>query len=198
MMESGRQWRIQDFPEEGAPIPKGGHQPIIWLIFSENCMKMKKFWARGGHMFLVPPFRSSTGRGPGVWLYSPPGWYLYNVAKMGSGRGPGVRWYSPPGRYLYNVPRMGSGRGPRVGDTHFQVDICTMLQWWGVGVALEFDDTHLQVDICTMFQWWGVGVVLGSVQKAERPLAAHPPSKRLFPLPLWNNSTPIVCFLFKV
>ena len=42
------QWRIQDFPEEGALTPKGGRQPIIWSIFPENCMKMKKFWARGG------------------------------------------------------------------------------------------------------------------------------------------------------
>ena len=42
------QWRIQDFPEEGALIPEGGRQPIIWPIFPENCMKMKKFWARGG------------------------------------------------------------------------------------------------------------------------------------------------------
>ena len=40
-------WRIQDFPEEGALTPKGGRQPIIWLTFPENCMKMKKFWARG-------------------------------------------------------------------------------------------------------------------------------------------------------
>ena len=45
---STTQWRIQDFPEEGAPTPGGGHHPIIWPIFPENCMKMKKFWARGG------------------------------------------------------------------------------------------------------------------------------------------------------
>ena len=24
-----------------------GRQPIIWPIFPENCMKIKKFWARG-------------------------------------------------------------------------------------------------------------------------------------------------------
>ena len=42
------QWRIQYFPVEGALTPKGGHQPIIWPIFPENYMKMKKFWARGG------------------------------------------------------------------------------------------------------------------------------------------------------
>ena len=45
---NGLQWRIQDFPEEGALTPEGGRQPIIWSIFPENCMKMKKFWARGG------------------------------------------------------------------------------------------------------------------------------------------------------
>ena len=42
------QWRIQDFPEGGAPTLGGGRQPIICLIFPENCMKMKKFWPRGG------------------------------------------------------------------------------------------------------------------------------------------------------
>ena len=50
------QWRIQDFQEEGALTPKGGRQPISWPIFSENCMKMKKFWARrGGRASLAPP-----------------------------------------------------------------------------------------------------------------------------------------------
>ena len=51
----GDQWRIQDFPEEGALTPKGGHQPIIWPIFPENFMKMKRFWARGGRTSLAPP-----------------------------------------------------------------------------------------------------------------------------------------------
>ena len=36
------------FPRGGGANPKGGRQPIIWSIFPENCMKMKKFWARGG------------------------------------------------------------------------------------------------------------------------------------------------------
>ena len=35
------------FPRGGGANPKGG-QPIIWLIFSENCMRMKIFWAKGG------------------------------------------------------------------------------------------------------------------------------------------------------
>ena len=53
-MSGHHQWRIQDFPEEGALIPEGGRQPIIWSIFPENCMKMKKFWA-GGRASLTPP-----------------------------------------------------------------------------------------------------------------------------------------------
>ena len=50
------QWRIQDFPEEGAPIPEGGEtQPIIWPIFPKNCMKIKKSQARGrAHVPRVP------------------------------------------------------------------------------------------------------------------------------------------------
>ena len=56
------QWRIKDFPEEGALTPKGGRQPIVWPIFPENCMKMKKFGARGGgRASLTPPLRSTTG-----------------------------------------------------------------------------------------------------------------------------------------
>ena len=57
MCLSTNQWRIQDFPEEGGANPKGrgGRQPIIWPIFPKNCMKMKKFWARGGGASLAPP-----------------------------------------------------------------------------------------------------------------------------------------------
>ena len=36
------------FPRGGCTNPKGGRQPTICLIFPENCMKMKKFWPRGG------------------------------------------------------------------------------------------------------------------------------------------------------
>ena len=44
------------FPRGGGANPKGGGgQPIIWPIFAENCMKMKKFWARGGGASLAPP-----------------------------------------------------------------------------------------------------------------------------------------------
>ena len=52
---SAEQWWIQDFPEEGALIPEGGRQPIIWPIFPENCMKMKKFWAGGVCIPRAPP-----------------------------------------------------------------------------------------------------------------------------------------------
>ena len=49
------------FPRGGGANPKGGgRQPIIWPIFPKNCMKMKKFWARGGGASLAPPLRSST------------------------------------------------------------------------------------------------------------------------------------------
>ena len=49
------QWRIQDFPKEGAPTPRGGRQPMIFSIFAENCMKMKKFWPPGGRASPAPP-----------------------------------------------------------------------------------------------------------------------------------------------
>ena len=34
--------------DPGFPWGGGGRQPIIWPIFPENCMKIKKFWAWGG------------------------------------------------------------------------------------------------------------------------------------------------------
>ena len=39
------QWRIQDFPQGGAPTPKIA---IIFHFFAENCMKMKEFGLPGG------------------------------------------------------------------------------------------------------------------------------------------------------
>ena len=39
------------FPRGGCANPKGrGRQPTICLIFPKNCMKMKKFWPRGGRV----------------------------------------------------------------------------------------------------------------------------------------------------
>ena len=39
------QWRIQDFPQGGAPTPKSA---IIFQFFAKNCMKMKEFGPPGG------------------------------------------------------------------------------------------------------------------------------------------------------
>ena len=48
------QWRIQDFPQDGAPIPKIA---IIFQFFAENCMKMKEFGPQGeGDASLAPPW----------------------------------------------------------------------------------------------------------------------------------------------
>ena len=41
------QWRIQDFPEEGAPTPQGGRQHTISPKFPKNCMKLKEFGPPG-------------------------------------------------------------------------------------------------------------------------------------------------------
>ena len=38
-------WRIQDFPQGGAPTAKIA---IIFQIFAKNCMKMKEFGPPGG------------------------------------------------------------------------------------------------------------------------------------------------------
>ena len=42
------QWRIHDFPEEGAPTPRGGRQHTILPNFPKNCMKLKEFGPGGG------------------------------------------------------------------------------------------------------------------------------------------------------
>ena len=48
------QWRIQDFPQGGAPTPKSA---IIFQFFAENCMKMKEFGPPGGaHVPGAPPW----------------------------------------------------------------------------------------------------------------------------------------------
>ena len=36
------------FPRRGGANPKGGANLLFGQFFPENCMKMKKFWARGG------------------------------------------------------------------------------------------------------------------------------------------------------
>ena len=51
-----RQWRIQDFPKEGAPTPQGGRQHTILPKFPKNCMKSKEFGPPGvGARPLRPP-----------------------------------------------------------------------------------------------------------------------------------------------
>ena len=42
------QWRIQDFPEEGAATLQGGRQHTILPNFPKNCMKLKEFGPPGG------------------------------------------------------------------------------------------------------------------------------------------------------
>ena len=51
------QWRMQDFPQGGAPTPKIA---IIFQIFAKNCMKMKEFGPPGGRASLAPPLRSAN------------------------------------------------------------------------------------------------------------------------------------------
>ena len=44
------QWRIQDFPEVGAPTLSGGRQHMILPNFPKNCMKFKEFGPPGEGM----------------------------------------------------------------------------------------------------------------------------------------------------
>ena len=54
------QWRIQDFPQGGAPTPKIA---IIFQIFAKNCMKMKEFGPpRGGARPWRPPRSANDHR----------------------------------------------------------------------------------------------------------------------------------------
>ena len=54
----GYQWRIQDFPQGGAPTPKIA---IIFHIFAKNCMKMKEFGPPGGARVPGAPLGSANG-----------------------------------------------------------------------------------------------------------------------------------------
>ena len=69
------QWRIQDFPEEGAPIPQGGCQHTNLPNFP---MKLNEFGLPrgGGHASLAPPLDAplhllvvAGGKGGGVMEY---------------------------------------------------------------------------------------------------------------------------------
>ena len=58
---------IHDFLEERAPTPKGAAGSTHYLtIFSENCMKMKKFWPRG--VACVPQAANGTSRKANIEL----------------------------------------------------------------------------------------------------------------------------------
>ena len=60
-----RQWRIQDFPEEGALIPKGGGANLLFgQFFPKTAWKWRNFGPEGGgaHASLAPPLRSATVR----------------------------------------------------------------------------------------------------------------------------------------
>ena len=59
-----QQWRIQDFPQGGAPTPKIA---IIFHIFTENCMKMKEFGPQGGRASLAPPLGSANEQDAFYW-----------------------------------------------------------------------------------------------------------------------------------
>ena len=56
------QWRIQDFPEEGAPTPQGGAPTYDFAIFSRKLHEIERIWAPGGGgaRDARPPLRSAT------------------------------------------------------------------------------------------------------------------------------------------
>ena len=42
------QWRIQDFPEEGAPTPRGGAPTYDFAIFPQKLHEIERIWAPRG------------------------------------------------------------------------------------------------------------------------------------------------------
>ena len=57
LCDNQNQWRIQDFPQRGAPTPKIA---IIFQIFAKNCMKMKEFGPPRGARVPGAPLRSAN------------------------------------------------------------------------------------------------------------------------------------------
>ena len=52
------QWRIQDFPEEGAPTPQGRAPTYNFAKFSQKLHEIERIWAPGGggaRASLAPP-----------------------------------------------------------------------------------------------------------------------------------------------
>ena len=39
-----QQWRIQDFPEEGAPTPRGGAPTYEFAKFSQKLHEIERIW----------------------------------------------------------------------------------------------------------------------------------------------------------
>ena len=59
VQSNSKQWRIQNFPEVGAPTLKVG---VLTYFLAENCMKMKEFgpFEPGGERVTGAPFPPST------------------------------------------------------------------------------------------------------------------------------------------
>ena len=56
MLARAQQWRIQDFPEEGALTPKGGAPTYYLAIFSLKLHENEEIWGqRGGARMRAPP-----------------------------------------------------------------------------------------------------------------------------------------------
>ena len=50
------QWRIQDFPEEGAPTPQGGAPTYDFARISQKLHEIERIWTpRGGRASPAPP-----------------------------------------------------------------------------------------------------------------------------------------------
>ena len=54
------QWRIQDFPEEGAPTPRGGAPTYDFAKFSQKLHEMERIWIPGGRASKILLCRSAT------------------------------------------------------------------------------------------------------------------------------------------
>ena len=52
-----QQWRIQDFPEEGAPTPQGGTPTYDFAKISPKLHKIERIWGPGGGVVPCTPLR---------------------------------------------------------------------------------------------------------------------------------------------
>ena len=74
----------------GANLQGGGTHLLFGQKFPENCMKMKEFGPRGGHVSLASPLRSANG-----------------LLVYGGGGGSLAPWYQVSGSWSFR----GGGRG---------------------------------------------------------------------------------------